>query len=115
VRSQSLPAASVRTVPALPAATKSPRAILDCSPGGVISCTPGTGEDDSRFSYVYVIVDQQRLNGVTWGQPAEYVAMVALALIKPTAHLGDAPTTLKLFDGSPQPPPAGMSAWDTRS
>jgi hypothetical protein len=64
------------------------------------------------FSDVYVIVDQARLQAVARGQFADYVAMVGLAQIKPEAHLGDAQTILKLFDGAPQAAPAGLSEWD---
>jgi hypothetical protein len=64
------------------------------------------------LSVVYEVVDQDRLQGVSRGQFADYVAMVGLADIKPGAHLGDAPTILKLFDGAPQTAPAGISDWD---
>ncbi len=64
------------------------------------------------FSSVFVIADATRLRGVTLGQFADYIAMVALADIEPGAHPGDAPTILKLFDGPPQSAPAGMTDWD---
>jgi hypothetical protein len=64
------------------------------------------------FSRVFVIVDQTRLQGVTVGQLADYVAMSGFAKLKPGAHLDDAPTILKLFDGSPQAAPTGMTEWD---
>lgn len=64
------------------------------------------------FSYVFVVVDQARLQAVTRGQFADYVAMVSLADIKPNAHLGDAQTILTLFEGSPQAAPEGLSDWD---
>jgi hypothetical protein len=64
------------------------------------------------FSYVFVIVDQARLQAVSRGQFADYIAMVSLADIKPGAHLGDAQTILKLFDGAPQAAPTGLSDWD---
>ena len=64
------------------------------------------------FSNVYVVVDQARLKAVARGQLADYVAMVGLAQIKPEAHLGDAQTILKLFDGAPQAAPDGLSDWD---
>jgi hypothetical protein len=64
------------------------------------------------FSYVFVIVDQARLQAVSRGQFADYVAMVGLADIKPGAHLDDAQTILKLFDGAPQAAPDGLSDWD---
>ncbi len=64
------------------------------------------------FAQVFVIADQRRMHGVTLGQFADYVAMVALAELKPGGHLGDAPTVLKLFDEPPQAAPAGMTDWD---
>ena len=64
------------------------------------------------FSYVYVVIDQKQLQGVSRGQLADYLAMVSLADIKPGAHLADSPSILKLFDGAPAAAPAGMSAWD---
>jgi hypothetical protein len=65
-----------------------------------------------EFSRILVIADQTRLKGVTLEQFADYVAMVGLARLNPNAHLGDAPTILRLFNGSPQGAPAGMSDWD---
>ena len=64
------------------------------------------------FSAVYVVTDERRLQGVSQGQFADYVAMVGLAEIKPAAHLGDTQTILRLFAGTPQAAPAGMSEWD---
>ena len=64
------------------------------------------------MSRVLVVVDQARLQGVSVGQFADYVALAGLAQIKMGAHLGDAPTILKLFDDTPQAGPAGMSEWD---
>jgi hypothetical protein len=63
-------------------------------------------------SYVYVVVDRARLHGVSRGQFADYVGMVSLAEIKTTAHVGDAQSILKLFDGPPQAALPGMSDWD---
>lgn len=65
-----------------------------------------------EFTYVYVVLDQGRLQGVTRGQLADYVAMVGLAQIKPGAQLSDAPTILKLFDDDPQGALPHMSEWD---
>jgi hypothetical protein len=67
---------------------------------------------------VLMIVDQTRLQGVSSGQLADYIAMASFAEIKPLAEtrpnasLGDAPTILKLFDSSPDAAPAGLSDWD---
>jgi hypothetical protein len=64
------------------------------------------------FGNVYVVVDQAQLHGLSQGQFADYVAMVSLADIKPTAHPGDAQPILTLFAGTRQAAPAGMSDWD---
>jgi hypothetical protein len=61
---------------------------------------------------VTVVAEQARLHGVSLGQFADYAAMAGLAQIKVGAHLDDAPTILKLFDGTPQAAPEGMSDWD---
>jgi hypothetical protein len=64
------------------------------------------------FSRVFVIVDRTQLRGVKLGQLADYVAMVALAKLKPDAYLGDVPTILQLFSGAPQAAPTSMTDWD---
>jgi hypothetical protein len=64
------------------------------------------------ISSAFVIVDRHRLREVTLGQLADYVAMASFAKLKPGARLEDAPTILKLFDGTPQAAPAGMTEWD---
>jgi len=85
---------------------------LSADSGFMVAPGGGATEDGSTFSRVQVIVDVNRLNGVTWGQLTDYVAMVGLAKIKATAHLGDAPTILRLFAGAPEAAPAGLSDWD---
>ena len=64
------------------------------------------------FSYVYVVIDQARLQAISRGQLADYVAMVGLADIKPGASLGDAETILTLFEGAPHSTANGLSDWD---
>jgi hypothetical protein len=64
------------------------------------------------FTRLLVVVDRRQLQGLSRGQFADYIAMVTLADLKPGAHLGDAPTILKLFDGTPAAAPVGMSEWD---
>ncbi len=61
---------------------------------------------------VFVIVDRTRLQGVSRGQIADYIAMVALAEINPEGPPADSPTILNLFDTAPQSAPAGISDWD---
>lgn len=65
----------------------------------------------SVFSYVYVIVDERQLDGVTWQQLADYVGMVGLAKVNPIAHPSDVPTILKLFGAAHAAPP-GITEWD---
>jgi hypothetical protein len=38
--------------------------------------------------------------------------LVGLSELKPGAHLGDAPSILKLFDGTPRAAPPGATEWD---
>ena len=64
------------------------------------------------LSSVYVVVDRERLAGVSRGQFADYVSMVSLADIKLGANLGDSDTILRLFDGEPAAAAAGLSLWD---
>jgi len=86
---------------------------------GGTKCTPPTPEA-SRFTasvvwqlgHVFVVVDATRLKGVSRGQLADYVAMVALADLKPGAKLANTPTILKLFDATSTAAPAGMTDWD---
>jgi hypothetical protein len=86
--------------------------------GMIPRCNPHAQGNPARFDTVwtvlrvFVVVDRSRLRATSRGQLADYVAMVGLADIKPGAHLGDAPTILKLFDGEPQAAPAAMSDWD---
>ena len=58
----------------------------------------------------YIIVDASKLEGVTWRQIADYLAMVALAQINPEARPGGYDTILNLFSSS-RPAP-GMTEWD---
>jgi len=79
--------------------------------GGLHSPTTYYGPGFAGHSHI-VSLFVYGFHGVMWGQLADYVAMVGLAQIKPNANLGDARTILKLFAGSPQAAPAGMSDWD---
>ena len=64
------------------------------------------------LSRVFVIVDQKRLQGVTVGQLADYVAMSGFAKLKADAHPGDAPTILTLFNAAPETASTGLTEWD---
>jgi hypothetical protein len=61
---------------------------------------------------IIVIVDARRVKGITFAQLADYVAMVGCAEIRVNANVGDAPSILRLFSASGNPPPPGLSAWD---
>jgi hypothetical protein len=77
--------------------------------------TTGSTQDNGvvwQFAHVFVVVDQTRLDGISREQLADYVAMVALADLKPDANLGDAPSILRLFEGTPSEAPGSMSEWD---
>jgi hypothetical protein len=66
-----------------------------------------------RFLRVFVIVDRTRLQGVSRGQLADYIAMVGFADIDPNPRLRDAPTILRLFcPGAATSAPSGLTAWD---
>jgi D-alanyl-D-alanine carboxypeptidase len=74
--------------------------------------TFGPRENHYGLSRVFVIVDGSRLSGVTRGQLADYIAMVGLTELKPDANPGAGESVLRLFTGSPRPPPAAMTEWD---
>jgi hypothetical protein len=82
-----------------------------CTPGDP-AASPFTSGVVWQLAHVFVVVDETRLKLVSRGQLADYVAMVALAELKPGAKLANTPTILKLFDGAPQAAPAGMTDWD---
>ena len=71
-----------------------------------------TRTEERAFTYVCIVVDKGRLQGVTLGQLADYIAMVGLTQIKPGAQLSNIPTILRLFDGAPQAALPAMSDWD---
>jgi hypothetical protein len=64
------------------------------------------------FSFVFVVADLKQLLSLSRGQFADYVSMVSLVQLKSPPQLGDAPTILKLFDGSPAAVQPGLSSWD---
>jgi hypothetical protein len=63
------------------------------------------------LSSVIIVVDMNRTHDLNVGQLADYVAMLGLAEIRADADLGGAPTILRLFQESKNPP-QGLSAWD---
>jgi hypothetical protein len=64
------------------------------------------------LSSVIVLIDSRRARGVSFGQLADYVALIGLAELRLDANVGDAPTILQLFSASGKPPPPGLSPWD---
>ena len=77
----------------------------------------GVGGPPTPFKYsftsVWVVVDKTQLDGASRRQLADYIALVGLAEIRMGAHVGNAPTILRLFDGVPQAARPGLSDWDT--
>jgi hypothetical protein len=63
------------------------------------------------LSSVIIVVDTNRARGVTFGQLADYIAMVGLAEIRVDSDPRDAPSILGLFQPS-GPRPSGMTSWD---
>ena len=54
----------------------------------------------NSISSVYIVVDMNRMKGITTIQLADYVAMIGLADVRPGADPGMAPTILRLFRDS---------------
>ena len=63
------------------------------------------------LSSVIVVVDANRVAGLSIGQLSDYIGMVGLAEVNQDAEVGAVPTILSLFRASPNPPQA-LSAWD---
>ncbi|HWN07364.1 MAG TPA: hypothetical protein VNO53_09390 [Steroidobacteraceae bacterium] len=59
-----------------------------------------------------VVVDLTQIEGLTFGQVADYVAMVGLAQIRPNPELSDLSTILGLFATSGTGRSKGLTAWD---
>jgi hypothetical protein len=80
----------------------------------------GVGIPGSRLTWsavraVYsaiVVVDLTQIEGLTFGQVADYVAMVGLAQIRPNPELGDTSTILGLFAANGADRSKGLTAWD---
>ena len=65
------------------------------------------------FESVIVVVDLRRVQGLSYGQLADYVAMLGFAQLDPAADFGSAPSILQLYGAQPaQAPPGGLSDWD---
>jgi hypothetical protein len=61
---------------------------------------------------VIVLVDAARVTGLSVGQLADYVSMVAFVDVRENADIGTAPSILALFDERAAGAPQGLSAWD---
>lgn len=60
---------------------------------------------------VIVLIDSTRAKGISFGQLADYVALIGMAELRLDAKVGEAPTILRLFSASGTPP-AGLTPWD---
>jgi hypothetical protein len=65
-----------------------------------------------NFLSVFAIIDTRRTEHTTLDQLADYVAMAGLTRVDLDAGLGSAPSILRLFAGSRENQPAGLSSWD---
>ena len=80
----------------------------------------GVGVTGSRLTWgavraIYtaiVVVDLDQIEGLTFGQVADYVAMVGLAKIRPNPELGDISTILGLFATNGSDRSKQLTAWD---
>ena len=85
-----------------------------------VSAHCGAGVTGSRLTWgavraIYtaiVVVDLDQIEGLTFGQVADYVAMVGLARIRPNPELGDISTILGLFATNGADRSKGLTTWD---
>jgi hypothetical protein len=64
----------------------------------------------SNISSVIVVVDGRRMNNITIGQMADYIAMVGLSDVRPDVDRTAVPSILELFGHGK--PPQGLTRWD---
>lgn len=62
------------------------------------------------MAWTVIIIDMNRTDGVPLGVLADYVSMVSLAQIDPTADLSGQQTVMNLFEGDA--PVRGLTSWD---
>ena len=80
----------------------------------------GVGRTGSRLTRAAVraiytaimVVGLTQIEGLNFGQVADYVALVGLAKIRPNPELGAIPTILGLFATNGTDRPKGMTEWD---
>lgn len=79
--------------------------------GGNTRLARTTHQDTAR---VFVIVDAQQLQGVSFEALADYLAMVSLAQLSPDADMSSIDTILNMFSArtTGAPAPAAMTDWD---
>jgi len=65
-----------------------------------------------ELSSVIVLIDSRRARGVSFGQLADYVALIGLAELRVDADVGEAPTLLRLFSAPEKALLPGLSSWD---
>jgi len=64
------------------------------------------------LSQAVIVLDANRINGMTLGQLADYIAMVGLVDLDIDADLAQAPTILRLFAPPEDARPKGLTDWD---
>ena len=65
-----------------------------------------------NIASVIAVVDAARVEGLTIGQLADYLAMVAFVDVRGEGRVGAAPSILSLFTADPAARPAALSTWD---
>jgi hypothetical protein len=61
---------------------------------------------------IIVVVDSTKIGDINFGQLADYIGLVGLAQINFEKKPVDAPTILRLFEGSKESRPTEMTVWD---
>ncbi len=64
------------------------------------------------LSTVIIIVDSTRMEGLNWGQLADYIALTSMTNVDLDADVHDAPTILSLFAVPADSRPPGLTIWD---
>lgn len=59
-----------------------------------------------------VVVDFRKIEGLTWGQVGDFVAMVGLAQLRADAETGAVPTILNLFEDGGDERAKALTVWD---
>jgi hypothetical protein len=67
----------------------------------------------AKQAQTFVVVDLNQLQGMDWGQLADYIAMAALTNVDSYSNFGDMPSILALFSSAPEARPKGLTDWDS--